>query len=647
MNDKIYPFAALVGQETLKTALLLNAVDPAIGGVLICGEKGTAKSTAARALAAILPSIRRVAECPYHCADPGGDWAECPFCREATDPAIIETPAPFVDLPLGATEDRVIGTLDFQQALREGRRSVHPGLLASAHRGVLYIDEVNLLADHLVDVLLDVAAMGVNTIQREGIALRHPSRFLLLGSMNPEEGELRPQFLDRFGLMVTVAGPRDPETRAEIVRRRLAVESDPAEFARKWAKEQDELRQRIVRARQGLAAVEHDDGLLTFITRLCCELQVDGLRSDIVLLRTARALAAWESRPRVTLEDVRAAAELALPHRRRRRRPFEKPGLDPQQLDQHFQQPDSRGAGGSPAQNHADDPPAPENPANEQVFAAAAPQLSRRIETAAPSPATPPPGRRNAGGSSGRGGYVRAVADPSPADLAVDATIRAAVCREPNLAAGGAAIQVLPEDLHGKEGQNRTGSLLLFVVDASGSMAARRRMEAVKGAVLGLLQSAYEERDHVAVLAFRGPEATLLLPPTRSIDAAEQALRSLPTGGRTPLAHALRMAGELIAKTRRSPAGMPVLLIVLTDGKANVALPGLSGDPWQQALTAAAELAGTASLIFDTDAGYIRSGRARQLADALAAECLTLEDLSAETLLLKVRDKSRHLAGRR
>src|ERR1700722_15702209 len=216
----IYPFAALVGQDSLKTALLLNAVDPGIGGVLISGEKGTAKSTAARALAALLPDQRVVAGCPFRC-DPGSPNAACTHCGGQVEPPATDVQVPFVDLPLGATEDRVLGSLDFERALREGRRAFQPGLLASAHRGILYIDEVNLLADHLVDVLLDAAAMGTNTVEREGVSVVHPARFTLIGTMNPEEGDLRPQFLDRFGLMVTIESPRDPAIRREVIRRRL------------------------------------------------------------------------------------------------------------------------------------------------------------------------------------------------------------------------------------------------------------------------------------------------------------------------------------------------------------------------------------------------------------------------------------------
>jgi magnesium chelatase subunit D len=650
-----YPFAALVGQEQLKTALLLNALDPAIGGVLIRGEKGTAKSTAARALAALVPPLRRVAGCSFNC-DPAARWPDCPHCSTLSDYQNVETPVPFIELPLGATEDRVLGTLDFERALREGRRAFQPGLLAAAHRGLVYIDEVNLLANHLVDVLLDAAALGVNTVQREGVAVTHPARFFLVGTMNPEEGDLRPQLLDRFGLAVTVVGPREPELRAEVVRRRIGFEADPAAFVARWADEQDALRHRVVAARERLPHVALDDGVLTLITRLCCELEVDGLRADIGLYRTARALASLDRQEHVTVEHVRAAAELVLPHRRRRR-PFEQPGLDRSQLDDLLAQlnterpsPDRRQPptkmetslpplenGASSQNEHSPAPPHDDN-SGKQVFAPVAPEKVRRLELAPSGKASwNGQGRRNRATDPGPGRYVRARPDEQPLEPALDATIRAAVQR--SAVSGG--IKIERADLHRKERAGTMGTMILFLVDASGSMAARRRMEAVKGAVVSLLRDAYQQRDHVGVLTFRGPQAELLLSPTDSVERAEQALRILPTGGRTPLAHALVLAGEIISREQRARPDLPILLVILSDGKANVPLPETTGDPWQQALQAAAALAeqDVACLVLDTEVGYVRSGRAAQLAQTLGSDCLLLEDLSADNLVLRVRSR--------
>ena len=626
-----YPFVALVGLDSLKTALLLNAIDPSIGGVLIRGEKGTAKSTAARAFAEILPPLRRVPGCSFNC-DPAAPWTDCPSC--VTGSVGAEADVPFVTLPLGATEDRVLGTLDFERALREGRRAFQPGLLAAAHRGILYIDEVNLLADHLVDVLLDAAAMGVNSVQREGVSVTHPARFLLVGTMNPEEGDLRPQLLDRFGLMVVIEGPHDPAVRAEVVRRRLAYENNAVAFAERWAKEQASLRERIIATRSRLADVVVEDGMLATITKLCCDLGVESLRADLVVYKAARALAAWDNRRSVTIEDVRAAAELALPHRRRRR-PFEQPGLERQKLDDLLEPPPASPCEGEPSPSQE----------SEQTFAPTPPTGVRPIEI--DSAGTRPNfgfGRRNVSASKGEGRYVRAVADERPTALAVDATLRAAAPR--GLDAQGRP-RVERADLHRKERVGRAGTLILFLVDASGSMAARRRMEAVKGAVLGLLHDAYQERDEVAVIAFRGVQAEVLLPPTASPEQAEQLLRALPTGGRTPLAHGLELSAQAVDRVRRGDANRFVLLIVLSDGKANVALPSTAGDPWRQALEGAEKLAsaGVASLVLDTEVDFIRAGKAAELAAALGADCLPLEGLSDESLLLTVRQRRRAVGG--
>ncbi|WP_042589241.1 ATP-binding protein, partial [Ralstonia solanacearum] len=318
-----YPFSAIVGQEQLKRALLLCAIDPTLGGVLIRGDKGTAKSTAARGLTDVLPPITRVAGCAFNCA-PDAPLAECEACRSGTA-AHASAPVPFINLPLGATEDRVLGHLDIERALKDGRKAFQPGLLAAAHRGLLYIDEVNLLPDHLVDVLLDVSAMGHNTVEREGLTMRHPARITLLGTMNLEEGDLRPQLLDRFGMMVEVTAPRDAAVRTEVVRRRLAFEADPAGFVADWQADTDALRARLATAQAMLARVALPDSLFAFISTLCCEFEVASLRADIVMHKAARALAALDGRTEVTAEDVRDAAELVLPHRRRRK-PFEQPG---------------------------------------------------------------------------------------------------------------------------------------------------------------------------------------------------------------------------------------------------------------------------------------------------------------------------------
>jgi len=639
-----FPFSAIVGQAQLKTALLLCAVDPSLGGVLIRGDKGTAKSTAARALTDVLPMIARVPGCAFNCA-PGAPGVHCEVCL-APDATAQLFPVPFITLPLGATEDRVLGTLDLARALAGAERVFQAGLLASAHRGILYIDEVNLLADHLVDVLLDVAAMGVNSVQREGLSIQHPARFTLVGTMNLEEGDLRPQLLDRFGLMVEVTAPREKTLRADVVRRRIAFEADPAAYVAAWAAPQAALQNRLADAQRLLAHVVLDDTLLDLISHLCCEFDVASLRADIVMHKTARAIAALDARTTVTANDVRSAAELVLPHRRRRT-PFEQSSLDSERLDNVMEQ-----AGHGPQQNadapsdddleqesaeqeNAEQENAPSAPnqsePQQQVFAVAPGATARPIALDA-SPLGIVAGRRSKAYDASTGRVVRAVPDEQPASLALGATLRSAALRDPQ------HFHVTKSDLHQQIRVGKSANLIVFVVDASGSMAAQSRMEAVKGAVMALLTDAYQRRDEVAVIAFRGTTAHVLLAPTRSVERAEQALRSLPTGGRTPLPHALQLALEML---QQASANAPPLLVILSDGRANVALDAgaANSDPWRDTLALAASLAERAvpALVFDTETGYLRLGRAAQLAQALGAQCLTLEQLSADNLALTIR----------
>lgn len=314
-----YPFSAIVGQEEMKLALLIAAVEPTIGGVLVFGDRGTGKSTAVRALAGLLPPTRSVVDCPYGC-DPGAAAGLCDACRPGHAGKLKSrlAPVPVVDLPLGATEDRVVGALDLERALIRGEKALQPGLLARAHRGFLYIDEVNLLEDHLVDVLLDVAASGENVVEREGISVRHPARFVLVGSGNPEEGELRPQLLDRFGLSVEVRTPTGIAARIEVVRRRDAYERDPGPFVLAWKPEEEKLRRRLVNARKRLASVEVPDAAIERAAQLCMGLGTDGLRGELTLVRAARAVAALDQDAVVTDAHLRRVAPSALRHRLRR-----------------------------------------------------------------------------------------------------------------------------------------------------------------------------------------------------------------------------------------------------------------------------------------------------------------------------------------
>lgn len=331
----IYPFSALVGQDRLKRALILNAINPRVGGVLIRGEKGTAKSTAVRGLAHLLPHIMVVEDCPYSCP-PDRPAAMCASCnarlKAGEELPVAEHATRLVELPVAASEDRVVGSLDLEHALTEGQRRFEPGLLAQANRGLLYVDEVNLLDDHLVDVLLDAAAMGVNTVEREGISVSHPARFILVGTMNPEEGELRPQLLDRFGLVVEISGITDIGGRVAVIERRMAYDAEPEDFAGSWQNEEQKLAGRILSARALLPAVEITRNDMAVVAGLAVELGVDGHRADLAILETARTHAAWSGRTRLSAEDIRLAAELALPHRMRRQ-PFTDVRLDENKIN--------------------------------------------------------------------------------------------------------------------------------------------------------------------------------------------------------------------------------------------------------------------------------------------------------------------------
>nr|WP_308209194.1 putative cobaltochelatase [Actinoallomurus purpureus] len=700
-----YPFSAITGMADLKLALMINAVSPSVGGVLVRGEKGTAKSTIVRALAALLPEVAVVADCRFSC-DPEAPDPRCPDGPHGDGDGTLVRPARLVELPIGAAEDRLTGSLDLERALTEGVQAYQPGLLAAAHRGVLYVDEVNLLHDHLVDLLLDAAAMGHSYVEREGVSVRHASRFLLVGTMNPEEGELRPQLLDRFGLTVEVAATRDPDERAEVVRRRLAYEADPAAFAADWARAETELAWRIGEARTLLPEVVLPDGALRQITAVCAAFEVDGLRADIVMARAAMALAAWHDRTVVTAEDVRVAARLALPHRRRRD-PFDAPGLDEDKLDEVLENtggydsddppapstrpprgtkrdpgPPGPGAGTGPEADSEDpdpddpgpddgpggggpdgsDPDTPDDStrpdpqegalvdieqalsgedADERTREDAGERTREDVPEPAPADAvyrtrvfTVPglgdgaPGRR----SRARTPYGRTTgARPGARSVHLTATLLASAPHQRARGRTGTGLVIRRGDLRERVREGREGNLVMFLVDASGSMAARQRMRAVKGAVLSLLLDAYQRRDKVGLITFRGTSAELALPPTSSVEAGARRLETLPTGGRTPLAAGLLRAADVLRAERlRDPARRP-LLVLVTDGRATHGSPA-------DALRAADLLRGVTSVVVDCERGPVRLGLAGGLAARLGAEVVRLEELAADALTGVVND---------
>ncbi|BCY12520.1 hypothetical protein L3i22_076080 [Actinoplanes sp. L3-i22] len=677
-----YPFSAVVGLDDLRLALLLTSVSPAVGGVLVRGEKGTAKSTVVRALAGLLPPVTVVRGCRFAC-DPAAPDPECPDGPHAADTPAAYRPATLVELPVGATEDRVVGTLDIQRALADGVKAYEPGLLAAAHRGVLYVDEVNLLPDHLVDLLLDAAAMGRAHVERDGVSVKHAARFLLVGTMNPEEGEPRPQLVDRFGLVVTVAAPRDARLRAEVVRRRLAYELDPAAFAERFAADEREYATRIAAARAILPTVVLPDAELDRIARICLAYGVDGMRADIVVARCAVALAAWHGRDLVTAAEVADAARLALPHRRRTD-PLDPPGTDEEKLDQALAEaerqaqedtdgedpdlgpddggpdtdgpddggpdtdgpddggpdggpdrgPDGGGPAGDPPPNGSGTggtPPLTDAPPNTDDTA---PVGGKQPAAAGAGPAFRPRTLRisalGGGGHTGKRSPAyarrgRVIGSRKPVGKLggaphLPATLRAALHR--GALDRGLRWGVEPRDLREAIHVGREANLVLFVVDASGSMAARKRMTLVKTAVLSLLRDAYQRRDRIGMITFRGTDAEVVLPPTSSHEVGVMRLAALRTGGRTPLAAGLRAAARTIATERRRDPRRRPLLVLVTDGRAT------SGpDP----LLLAPALSGVAAVVVDCESGPIRLGLAGRLAAALRADVMPLDQLEAAT----------------
>ncbi len=659
-----FPFSAVVGADgpdgpdPMALALILTTIAPEVGGVLVRGEKGTAKSTIVRALAAVLPPVD-------------------------------DRPVPLVELPIGATEDRVTGSINLESALAEGKAEYEPGLLAKAHRGILYVDEVNLLHDHLVDLLLDAAAMGRASVERDGVSMTHEARFVLVGTMNPEEGELRPQLLDRFGLTVEVAAPRDPALRAEVVRRRMEYDADPAGFAARYADAEAALQARIAAARELVGEIRLTDGALLKIAEICAAFDVDGLRADIVTARTAVAHAAWSGRAQVTLDDIRVAARLALPHRRRRK-PFDAPGLDEDLLDQVLGTddlppepdgpeddgpeddgpeddgpepgpqgpgPEADGAVGDTADDDADDDTADDTasapvdtPAPDSGLPTSEPPTDGDGDHASSTPSNVAPtgsayrtrllsvrgvgsgtaGRRSRARTSNGRRIGASAATGGRGAIHLTETIRAAVPHQVARGRTQGRLLLEPSDLRVAVREGRESNLVLFCVDASGSMAARRRMEQVKTAVLSLLLDAYQRRDKVGLVTFRGRGAETALPPTNSVDAAAQRLEDLPSGGRTPLAEGLLEAAHLLAVERTRDPQRRALLVVVTDGRATAGTDAVVRS--RRAASLIAE-AGIASVVVDCESGPMRMGLAATLAQHLGAEHVPIGEVSADALV--------------
>mgnify|MGYP006291554631 CR=1 FL=1 len=639
MKHDVLPFPAIIGQEPLKTALILNAVNPRIGGVLIRGEKGTAKSTTVRALADLLPGM------------------------------------PLVTLPLNATEDRVAGGIDFSLAVRTGARAMQQGLLARAHKGFLYVDEVNLLDDHIVDIILDAAASGTNRIEREGISFCHKAQFILVGTMNPEEGELRPQLLDRFGLCVEVSSIHDIEKRILLMEKKEAYDADPEGFSKQYQTDAKTLFDRIIRGKKLLHQVVFPCDMRVFVADLCSSSHVAGHRADLVIEQAAAALAAFHGNTRVGMDEVEQVAPFALIHRKRDPVPpppppepdqdretneendpktepdpphppsqANGPDKEPENTEDNCRTEEIRSdeQAGEPEEMDAPDPErSGDDLARDEVLE----QIFEIGETFQIKPFNVPKDRilRRGSGKRSRsrtaakqGRYVRSTLPRGNPDIAFDATLRAAAPYQINRKnASGLAVVLQDRDIRKKVREKRIGNFLLFVVDASASMGARGRMSASKGAIMSLLLDAYQKRDKVAMVTFRQQEAWVNLPPTTSVELAGKLLAEMPVGGRTPLSAGLVKGYELMKiHLLKEPEAIP-MAIIITDGRGNVALG--NQPPVKESQALAEKMAGEKRIQFivvDSESqGAVTFGLARKLAENLNARYFKIQDLKVNHLV--------------
>jgi magnesium chelatase subunit D len=586
----VFPFSTIVGQDMMKKALLLNAINPQVGGVLIRGEKGTGKSTAVRALAELLPEIEVVKGCPFNCT-PRSISNMCPNCREKVltgqekgkktiqaEKRIIRV----VDLPLGTTEDRVLGSLDIETAIKEGKKSLEPGMLADANRGILYVDEINLLDDHVVDILLDSATSGVNVVEREGISFAHPSRFILVGTMNPEEGELRSQLLDRIALHVPTEALHDVDARVQITLLRNSFEKDPEKFIKEHEKENDKLRRKIKKAQKLINDVQISERTMMLICKMCKELDVEGHRPDIMLARTAMTLAAYHGKKEIGQAEVKEAAELVLPFRIRKN-PFGEEEQRDSMLDDIIDQISEELDNEPPPMDNQENPDMEDTEEAEEVEGKLH-KVGKPVEV----PKDINKRKRDRTVRSGSGKRMKTLATgrkgrylkhktpkEDTTDVAFDATVRASAVHQKQRKKNSKtshAIIIKKEDLREKVRQSKVSTLIVLTVDASGSMGVMNRMEAAKGTVFSLLMDAYQHRDRVAMVAFKGKDGHILLPPTSGVDLAKKLLVNLPTGGKTPLAAGIMKALSVIKNEKRKDPTIVPMLVLLSDGRSNISI---------------------------------------------------------------------------
>ena len=627
IKRSFFPFSAVLGQENMKKALIWNFINPAIGGVLISGQKGTAKSTLIRS------------------------------SQEISGKRIVE-------LPLNVTEDRLVGSIDFEYALRWGKKKLSPGILAEAHNQILYVDEVNLLSDNLVKALLEASGDGFCQVEREGISAKYPCDFILIGSMNPEESGLRPQLLDRFGLYVSTAGEESPLVRCEIVRRRLAFEENPERFRQQYAEETENLAKTIVEARKRLSEVIVSDAALNLAGQLAQNANCQGSRGEIAIIETARAICALNGSRSVNKDAILEAARFALPHRAQEnppetpqpQQPEDNPPEDSQeeessqeQQPQESQQEQSEsGEEENPGEQDAQEPPdaQQEQPGEsdwecpEKVDSCADPfAVGRWLEDDCRRMLVQKgSGRRSlVKTDSLQGRYVKSTThSKNPSDMAFDATLRAAAPYQNIRDRNGLALAIRPEDIRLKVREKRTGNFIVFVVDASGSMGVGKRMSAVKGAILSLLSDAYQKRDRVALITFRKNQADLVLGMTRSVDLAAKKLETLATGGKTPLYAGIEAAHKLVKAAAQKEKDLLPVVVLVTDGRAT---SGKTKKPFLDAVEAGKAMTADhiRTVVIDVEQDFIKLKLAEKLAKEMDAELIQISELHAGTILSAVR----------
>ncbi len=584
VKNLIFPFSAIVGQENIKKSLILNAINPSIGGVLIKGDKGTGKTTAVRALADLLPPIRIVKGCPFNC-DPDDTESLCQECSIG-EVEVTEKKMRVVELPLGSTEDRVVGSINIEKALKEGLKALEPGILADANRNILYVDEINLLDDNLVDVLLDAAAYGVNIVEREGISVTHPSNFILVGTMNPAEGELRPQLSDRIGLHISVHSIMELEDRVEIMQRREEFESNPTEFKNKFKIEQDGIQLKIMKARQILKEVEISRDLLKVIAKICIDMGVDGHRADIAILKTAKTIASYDNRVIVSKEDVSEAASLVLGER------FQT-SYDQEKIKKQVEKSISEVSEEENEQTKKTPIPEPGGDAKKRGMKLKTLEKEDELVEAVDEEADikkllkmkGKKKRRLYGkrvdSQTQRGRYIKSkIPGNNSTDIAIDATIRAAAIGSKG------TIKVESGDIRHKVRKHGAKASIALIVDISGSMISERKANRIKGILNSVIEDTSRYQDRVSVIGFKGDEAEIIIPTTRRPSSFQEQVDNIRVGGTTPLASGLKKGFEILKKEIMKDEYVP-MMIILTDGMPNV---GIEEGPIKDALKIAEDL---------------------------------------------------------